>query len=741
MRASAARYQAGVGFRLSSTRNQRLDRYAQSAEARLPEPPGGDRFARAAALALLRGEGELTEAAAVGLHQLLLDPQVVHQVIAAHRRGAKLPTPGQLLARVAVDRAGRGAGEPIPSPLRARLERALGADLSSVRLHDGAASAAAAKALHARAFTVGQSVHFGAGRYQPSSPRGQALIAHEVAHAVQQRGAAAPGALDPFDVSAPSDAHEQEADQFAKAFAAGESASLQELPRQIIQREEAAGGKPAADGKGGDKDKDKPPEEIEPEPQVLEALHQVNPHVMKAIAATSPADFIKGMRDQFNDGKPPIKEQIPAVDQAIVDWYTRLDHVKEWPWEPILHPLAGNRLRNVARMLGERSLMPRSPGFYQNPTHARAETKGKDAGKFKGKGCSLHGLGLAMDFNAYINPMIKNAELQALIRTIGGGPQNMQLPPGANKTIAIMGQGKDEKAAQSNEGELETPEQRKQHAKEQELLEKMESEMERMMAQSDRIGQVLTKNDPQALVKLKTIKKEWEAAVAAKEKAEKALKVANRKKKKDEQEKLDPKYDQAIEEQKQKLRDVLKPWHDIIDAKKKELEAAAGEPVKDAARLVAEAKRFRPGKGEQAEEKRADLNRRLNEALEKLDGDGTRELRGEENAERKKGEKLKELLDRRASAEKELATLKRLGEALSDFKFVFRRASTDPGAAQLAETGYFNSDRKFTVAFFHAMANHGFYPGACYGGGFLDSMHFRLADDLLPPPGKHATAK
>lgn len=68
---------------------------------------------------------------------------------------------------------------------------AVGADAESVRIHDGAKSSRAARDISARAFTVGQDIHFGAGEYQPATHSGQRLLAHELTHTVQQSGASA----------------------------------------------------------------------------------------------------------------------------------------------------------------------------------------------------------------------------------------------------------------------------------------------------------------------------------------------------------------------------------------------------------------------------------------------------------------------------------------------------------------------------------------------------------------------
>jgi hypothetical protein len=132
--------------------------------------------------------------------------------------------------RALVDRAARGGGGPLPESQRRDLERVLGRDLSSVRLHDDAAAADAAAALDAKAFTVGEHVYFGAGRLAPGTPRGDRLIAHEVVHAVQQRGLV-PSHDEPLAVSRPEDAAEREARRLDPA------APVSRLDRAAIQRD------------------------------------------------------------------------------------------------------------------------------------------------------------------------------------------------------------------------------------------------------------------------------------------------------------------------------------------------------------------------------------------------------------------------------------------------------------------------------------------------------------------------
>ena len=80
-------------------------------------------------------------------------------------------------------------GEALPGALRQRLEQRFGRDLSRVRLQRGAQAAQAAEALSARAFTHGQEIAFSPGEYNPHTPAGEQLLAHEVAHTLQPQPA------------------------------------------------------------------------------------------------------------------------------------------------------------------------------------------------------------------------------------------------------------------------------------------------------------------------------------------------------------------------------------------------------------------------------------------------------------------------------------------------------------------------------------------------------------------------
>ncbi len=84
----------------------------------------------------------------------------------------------------------RSPGQLLDSATRTFMESRFGLDFSRVRVHTDARAAASARAVDAFAYTVGRDIVFSAGQYNPNSSAGQQLLAHELAHVVQQMGQA-----------------------------------------------------------------------------------------------------------------------------------------------------------------------------------------------------------------------------------------------------------------------------------------------------------------------------------------------------------------------------------------------------------------------------------------------------------------------------------------------------------------------------------------------------------------------
>ena len=80
----------------------------------------------------------------------------------------------------------RSSGTPLDRATRSFFEPRFGHDFSKVRIHSDSQAAASAGAVNALAYTVGNDVVFASGRYSPSSSEGRKLLAHELAHTIQQ---------------------------------------------------------------------------------------------------------------------------------------------------------------------------------------------------------------------------------------------------------------------------------------------------------------------------------------------------------------------------------------------------------------------------------------------------------------------------------------------------------------------------------------------------------------------------
>jgi hypothetical protein len=144
-----------------------------------------------------------------------------------------------------VERTLSGSGQPLELGARRFMESRFSHDFSGVRVHADSAAAQSARDVKALAYTVGENVVLGAGRPPQGSPAGRWLLAHELAHVVQQtRGVAAHGgavrALDP----GANHTAESAADAAAHHVAAGERAQhVGTVGANVVQKVETLGTK------------------------------------------------------------------------------------------------------------------------------------------------------------------------------------------------------------------------------------------------------------------------------------------------------------------------------------------------------------------------------------------------------------------------------------------------------------------------------------------------------------------
>ncbi|MFL6332162.1 MAG: DUF4157 domain-containing protein [Pyrinomonadaceae bacterium] len=130
---------------------------------------------------------------------------------------------------------------------RSQMESAFGESFGDVRVHTGGEAERMNDELGARAVTRGRDVYFDRGEYDPSTNEGRALLAHELAHVVQQGGDTS--AKSAGSVSRAGDRHEEEAERAAREVLSGGHATvLERSAAPAYQREE----------RGGTKDKQAP---------------------------------------------------------------------------------------------------------------------------------------------------------------------------------------------------------------------------------------------------------------------------------------------------------------------------------------------------------------------------------------------------------------------------------------------------------------------------------------------------
>ena len=130
-------------------------------------------------------------------------------------------------------------GQPLEASLRTQLEPRFGHTFADVRVHADEQADQLTDHFGARAFTVGNDIFFKSGAFTPDLSEGQHLIAHELAHVVQQDRFGMP--RDPhgiLETSHRSDAPEIEARAAADAVVTGNTVSLSSAPSAVISRDD-----------------------------------------------------------------------------------------------------------------------------------------------------------------------------------------------------------------------------------------------------------------------------------------------------------------------------------------------------------------------------------------------------------------------------------------------------------------------------------------------------------------------
>ena len=161
---------------------QEADRVARQVLAmRVPEESGDEYFSGSAYSP--RGARSVSVPAPIAHSPAPAAVDDLQATALAQRTGAAFDAGLDFEERLGAARAG---GAPLPEAARAFMERRMGADFGGVKVHTDAQSGQLNQMIQAKAFTTGSDVFFGRGEYNPDSSGGRELLAHELAHTVQQ---------------------------------------------------------------------------------------------------------------------------------------------------------------------------------------------------------------------------------------------------------------------------------------------------------------------------------------------------------------------------------------------------------------------------------------------------------------------------------------------------------------------------------------------------------------------------
>jgi hypothetical protein len=218
-------------------------------------------------------------------------------------------------------------GRPLDRATRADMEHRFGHSFSDVRVHADGRAAESARAVHAVAYTFGSDVVFASDRYRPETLAGRHLLAHELSHVLQQRGAPS---TSPILVGRQYSALERDAESAARRLSSGSGplkAPTLEVQRQAAENEHV--------GEGPEEDED--PAEVRDGDAPVHATPDTSPGAGEnaatepepgfeiALAEPEEATPMKGEgRGKSEAMAPPKKKQAPPartitkidVDQA-----------------------------------------------------------------------------------------------------------------------------------------------------------------------------------------------------------------------------------------------------------------------------------------------------------------------------------------------------------------------------------------------------------------------------------------
>ena len=232
---------------------------------------------------------------------------------------------GQVKAQSAIDAAGPevrqaattiakepAGGTPLPDGVREKMEQRFGEDFKGVQIHTSSSDVGA---LGAGAAAKGEHIHFASGKFDPTSEQGEKLIAHELTHVVQARGASKSAKQKVAASASP-------AEQEAEAVAAGDGpASVKRGTAEAEVHLGEAGVHRGIELDAAGVGKDFDPKKLTPQQRA--ALEMYSGNFMRdysQLAAPMPLKILSSLPSTNKDGKignAGARSLMDAIVQAI----------------------------------------------------------------------------------------------------------------------------------------------------------------------------------------------------------------------------------------------------------------------------------------------------------------------------------------------------------------------------------------------------------------------------------------
>ncbi|MCU7930221.1 MAG: DUF4157 domain-containing protein [Candidatus Thiodiazotropha sp. (ex Codakia rugifera)] len=133
-------------------------------------------------------EQEQLQRQANGEEELLRQPLTEEEKLVQTKRQPDTTSKAEANRTLDAAETIRSGGEPLPEAVRLYFEPRFDANLGGVRVHTGKTADRATASVNARAFTLGNSIAFAPGQYEPNGYRGRKLLAHELTHVLQRQG-------------------------------------------------------------------------------------------------------------------------------------------------------------------------------------------------------------------------------------------------------------------------------------------------------------------------------------------------------------------------------------------------------------------------------------------------------------------------------------------------------------------------------------------------------------------------